>query len=66
LSTPASGVEWVGKLREQLSIPPLWVYGITSVNVPDLVEKAAEGSSMKANPIVLTAAELTDVMERAL
>jgi hypothetical protein len=32
-------------------------YGITSANVPDLVEKAAKASSMKANPIVLTAAE---------
>ena len=45
---------------------PSVAYGITSANVPDLVEKAAKASSMKANPIVLSAAELTDVMERAL
>jgi hypothetical protein len=39
LSTPGSGVEWVDRLGEQLSIPPLGVYGVTSANVTDLVER---------------------------
>jgi alcohol dehydrogenase class IV len=36
----------------------LRAYGVTEADIPDLVEKAAQASSMKENPIVLTPQEL--------
>lgn len=62
----ADGVTWVRGLCAELGIPRLGAYGITAAHVPDLVEKAAQASSMKANPIVLTSGELTEVLERSL
>ena len=60
------GVAWVMDLLRDLEIPPLARYGITSAHFPELVDKAAQASSMKANPIVLTADELTQILEQAV
>lgn len=60
------GVEWVREICQELSIPPLSSYGIREPDVPLLVEKASQASSMKANPIVLTQEELREVLTRAL
>ena len=62
----ADGVAWVERLADDLAIPPLSTYGLRDVDVPAVVEKAAVASSMKANPIQLTVAELTDVLTGAL
>ncbi len=63
---PEDGPQWVENLTRQLGIPPLRAYGIRGPDVPQLVAKAALASSMKANPISLTAAELTAVIESSL
>lgn len=52
------GVDWVRGLVADLRIPRLGRYGIASEHSVELVEKSAKASSMKANPIVLTPAEL--------
>ncbi len=65
-ATAEDGVTWVRDLCANAGIAPLGALGVTPSQVPDLVEKAAKASSMKANPIVLTAAELTGVLEQAL
>jgi alcohol dehydrogenase class IV len=44
----------------------LGVYGITQKDIPEIVEKSMQASSMKANPIALTAAELEEVLRKAL
>jgi alcohol dehydrogenase class IV len=62
----AEGVAWVEHLCKHLRTPPLRRYGITAGDFPALVEKAASASSMKANPIALTAGELKEILERAL
>jgi alcohol dehydrogenase class IV len=62
----ADGVRWVRDTVAALQIPGLGRYGITSAAFPALVAQAAKASSMKANPIVLTSAELTEILERAL
>jgi alcohol dehydrogenase class IV len=62
----ADGVQWVSDLVRSLPIPPLSQYGVGSDHVPVLVEKAAQASSMKANPIALTAEELAETLTRAL
>ena len=60
------GVAWVRRLIDDLKIPRLGSYGITSEHVAEIVQKAANASSMKANPITLTQEELAEILERAL
>ena len=61
-----AGVEWVQKLVADLPIPKLSAYGIREEHVADLVAKATNASSMKANPITLTPAELAQTLRLAL
>jgi alcohol dehydrogenase class IV len=60
------GPAWAARLAREFAIPPLSVYGIRESDVPALVEKASQASSMKANPIRLTDKELTEILTRAL
>lgn len=60
------GIAWVRNTVAELHIPPLTDYGITRKHTATLVEKAIHASSMKANPIALTATELTETLQRAL
>ena len=60
------GVTWVRSLCSQLKIPALSHYGITLADVPILCEKAAQASSMKANPLPLLPAELEEILSRSL
>jgi alcohol dehydrogenase class IV len=65
-ATADQGVEWVRRLARDLRIPSLAAYGLTPEHIPGLVDKAAKASSMKANPIPLTAEELTGILRNAL
>ena len=58
-------VTWISSLVSDLGIPGLSTYGLNANNAPELIEKAARASGMKPNPIVLTAEELTEIVERA-
>jgi alcohol dehydrogenase class IV len=60
------GVKWVRTLVTDLKVPRLGGFGIQQTHIADLVVKAAKASSMKANPIVLTPEELTEILEQAL
>ena len=60
------GIDWVRQTCQKLRIPRLREYGITAADVPAIVQKAAQASSMKANPIVLAAEELATVAEPAV
>jgi alcohol dehydrogenase class IV len=60
------GIAWVRNTVTELRIPPLSSYGITRKNTAALVEKSTHASSMKANPIALTANELSEILEHAL
>lgn len=57
---------WVEDLRAALRVPGLGRYGLTAAQVPALVAKAKAASSMKANPLVLTDAELTEIATRSM
>jgi alcohol dehydrogenase class IV len=63
---PEQGNAWVRQLVADLRIPPLRNYGITAQSTDELVDKSAKASSMKANPIVLTREELSEILTRAL
>ncbi len=62
----ADGVAWISKLCADLKIAPLSAYQVTRADLPALVEKAAQASSMKANPIALTSEDLHRILEEAL
>jgi alcohol dehydrogenase class IV len=65
-ATAEAGVEWVSKLVADLGIPSLGHYGLKQEHVAELVGKAANASSMKANPLPLTPDELSEILQRAL
>jgi alcohol dehydrogenase class IV len=62
----ADGIHWLHQLCTDLKIPPLGSYGVTAADFPAIVAQSRKASSMKGNPIELTDAELTQIMERAL
>jgi alcohol dehydrogenase class IV len=57
---------WLVALCADLGIPRLRRYGIGEADIPGLCANAAKASSMKANPIALTEAELREILERAI
>jgi alcohol dehydrogenase class IV len=59
-------IAWVRSLCQDLGVPGLRAYGMSESDVVDLVTKAKLASSMRANPIALTDAELTEIATRAL
>jgi len=65
-AVPAAGVEWIRQLVVELGIPRLRTHGIKSEDIPEIVKHAKIASSMKANPLVLTDEELTEILQRAL
>ena len=65
-ATAEDGVEWVAQLCATLEVPPLRVYGVTAAAIPALVERAARSGSMKGNPIALEAAEMEEIVARAV
>lgn len=66
VAVATDGVRWVSELIQELDIPPLRAYGIGESHVPELVAKAANASSMKANPVALGPEDLTEVLQAAL
>lgn len=63
---PEDGVAWVEELVEDLHIPRLAGYGVGSGDIARVVAGAGRASSMRGNPVALTAAELSAVVEQAL
>jgi alcohol dehydrogenase class IV len=58
---PEDGVEFVRDLSRELQIPSLAKFGMGPEHAREIVEKSARSSSMKANPVVLSNEELTEV-----
>jgi alcohol dehydrogenase class IV len=65
-ATAADGVTWIRELVATLEIPRLATYGVTTATVPEIVTAAARASSMKANPVALTATELAAILAEAI
>ena len=57
---------WLQELTSALSIPGLAGYGLEPAGIPDLVADAQKASSMRANPIPLSDAEVTEIVTRSL
>jgi alcohol dehydrogenase class IV len=65
-ATAEDGIKWVRELIVDLKIPRLRTYGMKAEHAVELVEQAAQASSMKANPIVLSREELAGILDEAL
>ena len=64
--TPEDGVAFVAALTRDLAVPGLGAHGMCAADIPALVDKAKQASSMKGNPLQLTDGELTEIARRAL
>jgi alcohol dehydrogenase class IV len=58
--------DWVERLLKEFGIVGLRGHGATEEQFPEMIEKAKKSSSMKANPVELTDAELTEILRRAM
>jgi alcohol dehydrogenase class IV len=63
---PEDGVAWVQMLCHELAVPPLAHFGVTEVDLPEVVGQAQRASSMQGNPIGLTTEELGQLMQQAV
>ncbi|MBI4906516.1 MAG: iron-containing alcohol dehydrogenase [Acidobacteria bacterium] len=63
---PEDAIDPLLALCREFGVPQLSEYGIGPQHVDPLCAKASEASSMKANPIVLTRAELAGLLTRAI
>jgi alcohol dehydrogenase class IV len=61
-----AGVAWAGKLVDTLKIPGLGEFGFTPKNIAGVVPKGQRASSMQGNPVVLSAGELAELLEKAI
>lgn len=59
------GENWLRDLISALDVPPLAGLGLTEADLPAVVAAAQQASSMKANPIPLSDAELTEILRRS-
>jgi alcohol dehydrogenase class IV len=60
-----AGAAWLQALCERLEVPALSIYGFAGEHAPDLIAGSIRSSSMKGNPIDLTARELERILEQA-
>lgn len=65
-TTAEAGIEWVRQLVSDFKIPRLSRHGIKPEHTGEIVKNAMNASSMKANPLKLTEAELTEILHRAI
>jgi alcohol dehydrogenase class IV len=59
-------VRWIENVCGALRVSPLSAYGLRAEQLPELLDKSAVSSSMKANPIVLTREEMQEIVVAAM
>lgn len=60
------GIHWLAERVREFAIPPLRHYGLRETDLAELAARAAASSSMKTNPIPLTAEETRAIVLAAL
>lgn len=65
-AAPDAAAAWVRQLVIELAIPPLSTYGMTAADIPAVVIKAKQASSMKGNPARLDDQDLANILARAI
>jgi len=64
-ATSDTGLAWIRSFIGQCGLPRLRDLGVRHEHFSGLIEKAVLSSSMKSNPIALTAVELRTILDRA-
>ena len=64
-ATADDGVVWVAAQHAAMALPKLAALGVAEADFAEVVAQAQQASSMKANPVVLTADELAAVLAAA-
>lgn len=62
---PESAIDWARELSRHLGVAGISALGIRPQDHADIIAKARQASSMKANPIVLDETELAGILETA-
>jgi alcohol dehydrogenase class IV len=62
----SDAIGWLHQLCADLDVAPLSQFGFTAQDIPSVVAQAQKASSMKGNPIVLNAEELSEILQAAL
>ncbi len=65
-ATVQDAMDWISETSRIFDIPGLGAYGLREEDFGEIVEKSSVSSSMKGNPIVLSAEELTEILYAAL
>lgn len=60
------GVLWLRDLCRDLQVRPLSDYGVSEADLPSLVDRAKQTSSMKGNPVPLLDDEIAEVIRRSM
>jgi alcohol dehydrogenase class IV len=62
----ADGLTWIRETTRQFRIPGLAAFGVEAGQADEIAEKAARSSSMQGNPVLLSHAELRDIVLQAI
>lgn len=65
-ATPEDGIAWIAETVRLLGVRTLSQLGLTTAQIPEAVSQGRAASSMKGNPIVLTEAEVTRIVEDSM
>jgi alcohol dehydrogenase class IV len=65
-ASPEDAIAWLQRLTTALAIPGLATYGLDNPEIGALVTAAQRASSMRANPIELSDAEVTEIVTTSL
>ena len=65
-ATATDAMDWISETSRIFDIPGLRAFGLREVDFDEIVEKSSVSSSMKGNPIVLRADELSEILYAAL
>ena len=55
-------MDWIDQTSQSFGIPGLGAYGVKPADYADIVETSSVSSSMKGNPITLSADELKAIL----
>lgn len=65
-AAPEDAVLWLARRVQEFGLPRLSAYGASPAQVPELVAAARRASSMRGNPVELTAEELSAIVHESL
>jgi alcohol dehydrogenase class IV len=60
------GAAWVRSLCAEFAVPGLRRYGVTTADFPAIVAKTRLASSTQGYPVILSEAQLRDIIEKSL